>query len=79
MDKPTGRQIAAARTLLGITQAELASRSNISIPTLKRMEASEGAAVGMDNNVGAVTRALEDAGVEFLNHGRPGVRRTQSN
>jgi len=72
----TGRQIAAARTLIGIGQAELASRSAISVPTLKRMEASEGPAAGLANNVAAVRRALEQAGVEFLaeNGGGPGVR-----
>jgi transcriptional regulator with XRE-family HTH domain len=70
----TGRQIAAARTLLGMTQPELATRSSISVPTLKRMEASEGPAPGMANNVAAVRAALEDAGVEFTNGEQPGVR-----
>jgi predicted transcriptional regulator len=70
----TGRQIAAARTLLGIGQAELAARASISVPTLKRMEASVGPAAGLVNNVDAVRRALESAGVEFLNHEQPGVR-----
>lgn len=61
-----GRQIAAARTLVGITQGELAHRANISVPTLKRMEASAGPAAGMANNVAAVQRALEEAGVIFV-------------
>jgi predicted transcriptional regulator len=79
-DKPTGRQIAAARALVGMTQSDLASRSNISTPTLKRMEASEGVAVGMENNVNAVTRALEAAGVVFIreNGGGAGVRLRKS-
>jgi hypothetical protein len=72
----TGRQIAAARTLLNIGQADLAARSSISVPTLKRMEASKGAAEGLANNVDAVRRALEEAGVEFIaeNGGGAGVR-----
>lgn len=70
----TGRQIAAARTLLGFVQAELARAASISVPTLKRMEASEGAASGMANNVRAVIFALEAAGVEFTNGGEPGVK-----
>lgn len=76
MDKPTGRQIAAARTLLGMTQPELAERSKVSVPTVKRMEGSDGPAVGMANNVEAVCRALETAGVEFIpeNGGGAGVR-----
>lgn len=62
----TGRQIAAARTLIGLGQADLADRSFISVPTLKRMEASKGPAAGLANNVAAVVRALEAVGVEFI-------------
>jgi len=76
MDKPTGRQIAAARALAGLTQPELAERSKVSVPTIKRMEGSDGPAVGMENNVEAVRRALEAAGVLFVdaNGEGPGVR-----
>lgn len=72
----TGRQIAAARALLGATQKELAGASAISIPTLKRMEASEGEASGMKNNVAAVVQALIDMGIVFIpeNGGGYGVR-----
>ncbi|MFG1341366.1 helix-turn-helix domain-containing protein [Xanthobacter autotrophicus] len=73
---PTGRQIAAARTLAGISQADLAAAAQISVPTLRRMEASEGPASGMANNVAAVMHALEAAGVLFIeqNGNGPGVR-----
>ncbi len=76
MAKPTGRQIAAARTILGISQADLAARASVSVPTIKRMEASAGIATGMANNVAAVCRALEAAGVVFIaeNGGGAGVR-----
>ena len=72
----TGRQLAAARALLGIGQVELAQRANVSAPTLRRIEADEG---GMTNNVAAVVRALEAAGVTFMDGeysgiGGPGVR-----
>ncbi|ABS68657.1 helix-turn-helix domain-containing protein [Xanthobacter versatilis] len=72
----TGRQIAAARALVGLPQAEVAARANISVPTLKRMEASEGPAAGLANNVAAVMHALEAAGVIFVaeNGEGPGVR-----
>ncbi len=70
----SGRQIAAARVLLALEQSDLARRSRISIATLRRMEASDGPAVGMANNVAAVRTALEAAGVEFTNGDRPGVR-----
>ena len=45
------------------------------MPTLRRMEFSEGEASGT-NGVEAVRRALEAAGVEFIaeNGGGPGVR-----
>ena len=69
MDHLTGRQIAAARALVGMTQAELAALSSISIPTLKRMEAAHGPAPGIANNVAAVRRSLEAVGIIFLSHG----------
>lgn len=64
-----GRQISAARALVGMSQATLAHEANISVPTLKRMEASDGPATGMRNNVAAVRVALETAGVKFLEVG----------
>jgi transcriptional regulator with XRE-family HTH domain len=72
----TGRQIAAGRTLAGISQADLAMAASVSVPTLRRMEASEGPASGLTNNVAAVRRALESAGVIFVaeNGDGPGVR-----
>jgi transcriptional regulator with XRE-family HTH domain len=70
----SGRQIAAARTLLGMGQSELAVAARISVPTLRRMESSEGEASGYTNNVEAVRRALEAAGIEFTNGGEPGVK-----
>jgi hypothetical protein len=75
-DQITGRQIAAARTLLGLGQAELAAEARISVPTLRRMEASDGQATGYANNVEAVRRALESVGVQFIseNGGGLGVR-----
>ena len=83
MDKArlSGRQIAAARTLVGMTQPELAGQANISVPTLKRMEASTGPAPGMANNLAAIRSALEAAGVEFIpeNGGGAGVRLRKAN
>lgn len=77
---PTGKQIAAGRTLAGLGQAELATAANISVPTLRRMEASCGPASGMPNNVLAVRRALESSGIEFIeeNGGGAGVRLRKS-
>lgn len=71
-----GRQIAAARTLIGMSQPQLAALASISVPTLKRMEASDGHVVGLINNVRAVKAALEAAGILFVdqNGNGPGVR-----
>lgn len=72
----SGRQLAAARTLIGKTQSEIATAARISVPTLKRMEASEGNISGMTNNVAAVVQALLDLGIIFVpsNGNGPGVR-----
>ena len=71
-----GSQIAAARALARMSQSELAKAANISVQTLGRMEASEGPAPGMPNNVAAIRSALESAGVIFVdeNGEGPGVR-----
>jgi hypothetical protein len=78
--KITGRQIAAARAIARLEQADLARAANISVPTLRRMEASEGPAPGMPNNLAAVRAALESAGVIFVdeNGEGPGVRLRKS-
>ena len=73
-DRLLGRQVAAGRVLAGLSQSVLAARAKISVPTLRRMEAAEGATGGYINNVNAVRRALEAEGIEFLNGGKPGVR-----
>ncbi|AIC27055.1 hypothetical protein IE4771_CH01938 [Rhizobium etli bv. mimosae str. IE4771] len=75
----TGRQLAAARTLAQLSQADVADAANVSVPTLKRMEGAAGAVPGMTNNVAAVVRALEAAGIVFIDGeysgmGGPGVR-----
>ncbi|AAN29213.1 hypothetical protein IL60_0204180 [Brucella inopinata BO1] len=65
----TGSQIAAARALIRMSQADLAAAAGVSVPTLGRMETSEGPASGLRNNVLAVKRALEAAGVVFMAEG----------
>jgi transcriptional regulator with XRE-family HTH domain len=68
----TGRQIAAARTLIGMEQQELAEAAGVSAPTLRRMELSEGIPGGIKNNLLAIERALAEAGVEFVYDGEDG-------
>lgn len=66
----------AARALLGWSQDELAERSGVSIPTVKRLEAAEGDLGGRTQTADRIIAALEAAGVIFLvpNGEGPGVR-----
>ncbi|WP_245257462.1 hypothetical protein [Methylocapsa acidiphila] len=71
----TGNQLAAARALAGVGLATLAKAANVSEMTIRDMEACGPARLsGSADDVLAVQNALEKIGVEFLNHGRPGVR-----
>jgi len=70
----TAAQVRAARAMLKWSQQDLASASGVSPPTIKRMEAREGPIRGTTNNLWKVQRALEGAGVEFIDDDAPGVR-----
>jgi transcriptional regulator with XRE-family HTH domain len=69
----TGRQLAAARTLLGMSQTQVSTEAGISVPTLKRMEASEGKVAGIPNNVKAVVSSLYAAGIIFIDENGEGL------
>lgn len=68
-------QMRAARGLLEWSQTQLAEASNLSLPTIKRME-KLGPGRSSADNVSAVRRALEAAGVILIdeNGQGPGVR-----
>jgi transcriptional regulator with XRE-family HTH domain len=70
------KQVKAARALLGWSQEELAAAAKVSIPTIKRLEAHDGALGGRHETGTKIRLALETAGVEFIdeNGGGPGVR-----
>jgi len=70
------RQLKAARTLVGWSQDELAAAADVSLPTIKRLEAAEGWLGGRQTTAHKIRTALERAGVEFIdeNGGGPGVR-----
>jgi predicted transcriptional regulator len=70
------RQIKAARALLDWPQEQLASAANVSIPTIKRLEAHDGPLGGRTDTGDKIKAALEKAGIEFIdeNGGGPGVR-----
>ena len=69
-------QIKAARALLEWSQENLASEADVSIPTIKRLEAQGGPLGGRSDTGAKIRHALETAGVEFIdeNGGGPGVR-----
>jgi transcriptional regulator with XRE-family HTH domain len=58
--------------LLDWSQAELAARSNLSESTIRDFE--KGRRIPSVNSLAAVWRALEAAGVEFIDGDQPGVR-----
>jgi transcriptional regulator with XRE-family HTH domain len=70
------RQIKAARALLAWSQEELAAAAHVSIPTIKRLEANDGPLGGRSETADKIQRALQTAGVEFIdeNGGGTGVR-----
>jgi transcriptional regulator with XRE-family HTH domain len=67
-DRPliTGRLIAAARALAGISQSDLANASGISVSTLSHLEASGSVPLRSRVNAVALRRALEGYGVMFI-------------
>lgn len=65
----TAAQIRAARSLLGIDQRKLAEASGLSLPTIQRMEASDGQVRGNVDSLVKVVEALERAGVEMIAEG----------
>ena len=67
----TSAQLKAARALAGIDQKQLAQKCSLSVPTIQRMEASDGV---IRANVGSLMKlisALENAGIELINPGAP--------
>jgi transcriptional regulator with XRE-family HTH domain len=72
----TSAQIRAARSLIRWSAQELARQTSLSVVTIRRAELTEGATSMTTANDLAVRRALEAAGIEFIdaNGGGPGVR-----
>jgi transcriptional regulator with XRE-family HTH domain len=62
----TPAQLRAARALLGIDQRTLAELAGVSLPTIQRMEASDGYVRGVIDTLTKVVFALELAGVELI-------------
>ena len=65
----TAAQLRAARALLGIDQRQLAEASGLSLPTIQRMEASEGVVRGNVDSLVKLVDALDKAGIELIGEG----------
>ena len=62
----------AARGLIDWSQSDLAAASGVSLSTVRDFETGKRTPIA--NNLAALQRALEAAGVEFTNGGEPGVK-----
>jgi transcriptional regulator with XRE-family HTH domain len=70
----TAAQMRAARALLGIDQRELAQRSGLSLPTIQRMEASDGVIRGNVDSLMKLVEALAANGIELIGEGTTSSR-----
>jgi predicted transcriptional regulator len=67
----TSAQMRAARALLGIDQSELARLTGVSLPTIRRMEASGGVVRGVVDTLMKVIDGLDRAGVILIGEDTP--------
>ena len=65
----TAAQLRAARALAGLDQRKIAELSGLSVPTIQRMEASEGVIRGNVDSLMKLTAALDAAGIELIGEG----------
>ena len=63
-------QLRAARALLSIDQRKLAELSGLSVPTIQRMEASEGVIRGNVDSLMKLIAALDTLGIELITDNR---------
>lgn len=66
----TSAQLKAARALLGIEQKALAAHAGVSVPTIQRMEASDGIIRGQVDSAMKVIGALESLGILLIGPGQ---------
>lgn len=65
----TAAQMRAARALAGVDQRELAEKSGLSVPTIQRMEASDGVIRGNVDSLMKLIVALEAFGIALIGDG----------
>jgi transcriptional regulator with XRE-family HTH domain len=69
----TAGQMRAARALLGLDQRALAELSGLSLPTIQRMEASDGVVRGNVDSLMKLIHALAAAGIELIGDNAPSL------
>ena len=62
----TSRQLRAARALAGVDQKALAKAARLSVPTIQRMEASDGVVRGNVESLMKLIAALHRLGIELI-------------
>ena len=65
----TAAQIRAARALLGVDQRSLAALTGLSLPTIQRMEASDGVIRSNVDSLMKLVAGLESAGIVLIGEG----------
>ena len=65
----TAAQMKAARALLGLDQRVLAELAGLSLPTIQRMEASDGVVRGNVESLMKLVHALHSAGIDLIGEG----------
>jgi transcriptional regulator with XRE-family HTH domain len=69
----TANQLRAARALLNIDQRQMAELASLSVPTIQRMEASDGVIRANVDSLMKLVAALESAGIELINPAAPSL------
>ena len=64
-------QMRAARALLRIDQKQLATLAGVSVPTIQRMESSQGNVRGVVGTLTKIIEALDAAGLELIGNEHP--------
>jgi len=62
----TAGQLRASRALLGMDQRQLAETAGLSLPTIQRMEASDGVIRGNVDSLMKLVAALDTLGIELI-------------
>ncbi len=65
----TAAQLRAARALAGLDQKRLAEVAGLSVPTIQRMEASEGMVRGNVDSLMKLIAALDATGIVLISEG----------